>query len=84
MCIRDSRWSVEIFCKDHTGSKVVLFEGRFPSLHLAAEEVGMTYAQLNKIHKSPVIYGPHRLGTRWSPSFEVIKLCDGPRDVACN
>ena len=73
------RWSIRIHCVDSSGSEVILFEGRFPSLHEAADACSMTYPQLNAIHKKGVPYGPHTKATKWSPTFEVVKLCDGPR-----
>ena len=73
--LRD-RWSVRIHCNDYSGEQVTLFEGRFPSLHEAAHACGMTYAQLNAIHRkgADVNYGPHTRKTRWSPTFDVVKL----------
>ena len=74
-----NRWSVHIHCCDATGDTVTLFEGRFPSLHDAADACEMSYSQLNAMHKKGVGYGPHTKATKWSPKFDIVKLSDVSR-----
>ena len=77
--VKRNRWSINIYCKDQAGASVTLFEGKYPSLHDAAQACDMTYSQLNAIYRKGANYGPHTRATKWSPTFEVVKLCDGPR-----
>ena len=69
-----NRWSIVIFCTAQSGERVDLFSGRFPSLHDAATAVDMTYAQLNAMHRKGTGYGPHKIATKWSPTFDVFDV----------
>ena len=68
-----NRWSVRVSIQDVNGQSVILLKNDYPTVHLAAEDLGMTYNQLNAIVKKGGVYGTLRSKNRFTPQFEVVK-----------
>jgi len=68
-----NRWSVRVSVKDSNNNDVILLRDDFPTVHVAAAELGMTYNQLNSIIKKGAVYGNLRSNNRYTPTFEVVK-----------
>ena len=68
-----NRWSVRVTVKDSNNNNVILLRDDFPTVHVAAAELGMTYNQLNAIIKKGAVYGNLRSNNRYTPTFEVVK-----------
>ena len=68
-----NRWSVRVSVKDSNNNNVILLRDDFPTVHVAADALGMTYNQLNAIIKKGAVYGTLRSNNRFTPTFEVVK-----------
>ena len=68
-----NRWSVRVSVKDSNNNNVILLRDDFPTVHVAAAALGMTYNQLNAIIKKGAVYGNLRSNNRYTPTFEVAK-----------